>query len=120
MRIIYIAGPYRAPTEYGVYCNIQKAERVALEVWKAGYAAICPHKNTAFFGGACPDSVWLEGDLEILRRCDAVLLMDGWYYSGGAIAEYREAVRIGLPIFTDVAQLTERSPLTAESPKPSA
>lgn len=120
MRLVYIAGPYRATTEYGVYRNIQEAERVALEVWKAGYAAICPHKNTAFFGGACPDSVWLEGDLEILRRCDAVLMLDGWIDSNGAVAEYREASRIGKPVFTGIGQLIERLPPTAESPKPSA
>jgi len=120
MRIVYIAGPYRATTEYGVYRNIQEAERVALEVWKAGYAAICPHKNTAFFGGACPDSVWLEGDLEILRRCDAVLMLTGSSSSQGATAELSEALRIKKPYFFSVADMIERLPPTAESPKPSA
>ncbi len=36
--------------------------------------ALCPHKNTAGFGGlpGCSDDMWLQGDLELLRRCDAV------------------------------------------------
>ena len=43
-----MAGPYRADTIYGVAQNIQKARDVALRLWKLGYAAICPHSNTAF------------------------------------------------------------------------
>lgn len=73
MILVYIAGPYRAPTEWEVLGNIRRAEEVALRVWKAGAACICPHKNTAFFGGAAPDDVWLTGDLEMVRRCDAVV-----------------------------------------------
>ena len=99
MKIIFISGPYRSDTEYGVHKNIQNAEAVALRVWQLGHAAFCPHKNSAYFGGIAPDSAWLEGDIEIMRRCDAVCLVPGWEKSSGARAEIKLANEIGLPVY---------------------
>lgn len=99
MKVVYLAGPYRAETEYGVHQNIQAAERVALEVWRMGAVCICPHKNTAYFGGELPDEVWLEGDRELIRRSDAVLMMDGSLASCGSSSEEQYAASIGKPLF---------------------
>lgn len=101
MKVAYVAGPYRADTIYGVAQNIQKARDVALRLWKLGYAAICPHSNTAFFDGACDDSVWLSGDLEILRRCDFVVVLDGWERSEGATKEVQIANIHGIPVYPE-------------------
>lgn len=101
MKVAYVAGPYRADTIYGVAQNIQKARDVALRLWKLGYAAICPHSNTAFFDGACDDSVWLSGDLEILRRCDFVVVLDGWEKSEGATKEVQIANIDGIPVYPE-------------------
>lgn len=98
MRVIYIAGPYRNSTEWGLEENIQKAERAAVRLWRLGYAVICPHKNTAHFGGVCDDSVWLEGDLEIIRRCDAIYMLNNWQQSKGASNELELARELGLEI----------------------
>jgi hypothetical protein len=91
MKIAYISGPYRADSPNGIYHNIQKARKVAIKYWGKGYAVICPHLNTAFMDGACPDHVWLEGDVEILKRCDLVVMMKGWEKSEGARHEYKVA-----------------------------
>lgn len=99
MKVVYVAGPYRADTEYEVLLNIQAAERLALQIWKAGAACICPHKNTAFFGGAADDNVWLTGDLEIVRRCDAVVCTSNWRTSQGASGEVAYARSLGTPVF---------------------
>jgi hypothetical protein len=109
MKLVYTAGPYRAKTEYGVKLNIDKAEKVALAFWKKGYSVICPHKNTAFFGGAVDEkepvfgsaettSVWLEGDFEMIRRCDAIVLIPGWEKSTGSVEEYKLAKSLGKEI----------------------
>jgi hypothetical protein len=98
LKIAYTAGPYRAPTPRGIVENIRKAEAVALKYWLKGYAVICPHKNTALFDGAAPDSVWLEGDLKILARCDVIVMVPGWRESKGAIAELSYAKAQGLDI----------------------
>jgi len=89
--LVYIAGPYRASTEWGIKQNIRSAEAVALKYWKLGYAVICPHKNTSFLGGTLPDSAWLKGDLAILARCDVIVMAPGWIDSEGARAELRFA-----------------------------
>lgn len=72
-----------------------------------GAACICPHLNSAQFQGAAPDDVWLAGDIEILRRCDAVILTDDWKRSSGARAEVAEAFRLFIPVFTQLADLEE-------------
>lgn len=102
MKVVYIAGPFRSSTHWGIVHNVRRAELRALDVWGMGAAALCPHLNTANFQGAWPDELWIEGTLELLRRCDAVLLVAGWRGSEGTIAEIAEARRLGIPVF-DVA-----------------
>ncbi len=101
MKVAYIAGPHRAKTAWGRQCNINRAADVAAKYWLKGYAVVCPHKNTSQFDGLAPDRVWLEGDLEIMRRCDVVVMMLGWECSQGARAERDEAVRLGKEIVYD-------------------
>lgn len=105
MKLVYIAGPYRGANAWEVECNIRRAEALALEVWKLGAAAICPHANTRFFQNAAPDETWLEGDLEILRRCDAIMLTSDWRRSSGACGEVAVAKMRGIPIFDDLGVL---------------
>ncbi|MGB2984818.1 MAG: DUF4406 domain-containing protein [Phycisphaerae bacterium] len=104
-KVVYLAGPYRADTEYKVHVQIQEAERLALEVWRCGGGCICPQKNTAYFGGALPDSVWLEGDLELVRRADAVIMAPGWMGSSGAVQERTLALELGKPVFESIDEL---------------
>lgn len=99
MKVIYIAGPFRAPSAWGIEQNIRRAEELALEVWQSGGAAICPHANTRFFQGAAEDKIFLDGDLAILCRCDAVLCLPDWQRSEGACAEVAEATRLGIPVY---------------------
>lgn len=100
MKVAYTAGPYRSPVgAYGVARNIRAAEEVAVELWRMGYAVICPHKNTAFFDGAADDSVWLEGDLELLSRSDLVVMVPGWESSAGATEEHGVAGLHDIPIY---------------------
>ena len=87
MRCIYIAGPFRASSTWQREQNIRRAEAVALEVWKLGAVPICPHTSCRFFEGEAPIRVWLAGDLELLRRSDAVLTVEGWEQSEGTLAE---------------------------------
>lgn len=99
MKVVYIAGPFRASSGWEIEQNIRRAECLALEVWRAGFAVICPHTNTRFYSGAAPDEIWLEGDLELLRRCDAVLLLPKWRESSGTCAEVTEAMKCGIHVF---------------------
>ena len=98
MYMIYVAGPIRAKTEWERTQNIRRAEAVALELWKAGFAVHCPHKNTEGMSGACPEGTFLAGDLEILRRCDAMVLLPGWETSEGSRNELVYAKERGIPM----------------------
>lgn len=100
MRLVYIAGAYRAPTPWGVEQNIRAAEDLAVKVHAAGMFAVCPHANARHMeGGDITDAHMLTGTLELMRRCDAVILVSNWRTSSGALAEVAEAMRIGIPVF---------------------
>jgi hypothetical protein len=107
MKVVYVAGPYRAPTPWGIEQNIRRAEALSLEVWKLGAAAICPHANTRYFQHEAPDDIWLKGDLAILEKCDAVLLTPDWRKSEGATVEAHHARNLGIPVFIDLEELVE-------------
>jgi len=98
MKIVYISGPYRSGSINGIHDNIEAARAEALRWWKRGHAVICPHCNTAYMDGAADDSVWLAGDIEILKRCDIIVMMKTWRRSEGAILELAEAKKAGLEI----------------------
>lgn len=99
--IVYIAGPYRADTIAGVVANIRAAEAVAAKYWRKGYAVICPHKNSGLMDGLCPDSVWLEGDITIMLRCDIVVMMQGYDRSKGAKDDLQAARNDDMEIIFD-------------------
>lgn len=99
MKVIYIAGKYRGPNAWAVEQNIRAAEEVAAKVWAMGHVALCPHANSRHMDGVASDEHFLAGTLELMRRCDAVVLVPNWRDSAGARAEVAEADRLGLPVF---------------------
>jgi len=109
MQLCYVIGPYRSKEGvHGIKQNIENAEKLALELWKLGYAVICPHKNTGFFDGAAHDDVWLKGDLEILKRCDFAVTVDGWENSMGGTNEVKFCKEHNIPVFHSVKEVTEK------------
>ncbi len=107
MRVIYIAGAFRAKTQWGIMQNVRKAEDASLELWKLGYAVICPHTMTQHFQDECDDEVWLNGCLELLKRCDAILMLDGWIRSRGSCEEYSLADELHIPIYFSLDEVKE-------------
>ena len=81
MRIIYVSGRYRAKSVNETFENIIHARREARRLWLQGWAVICPHTNSIFMDGLNDGERWLEGDCEILRRCDAIFMLLGWEQS---------------------------------------
>ena len=108
MLVVYVAGPFRAKNSWDMEQNIRRAEELALEVWRAGFACICPHSNTRYYQGAAPDHVWLEGDLAILKKCDVVLMTPDWQRSNGATAERNYAFGQGIPVFDSLQALNQQ------------
>lgn len=98
MKVIFISGPYRNRAEWGLVENIRKAESAAIKLWQQGWVVLCPHKNTAHFGGLCKDRVWLDGDIELLKRCDAIFMLKNWEQSKGATRELEIAKQLNKDI----------------------
>ena len=110
MKIVFVSGPFRArdpSNHWEVEQNIRVAEEYALQVWKAGAVAICPHTNSRFFQGAAADNIWLAGYLEVLLRCDAMLVVGDPNSSQGTRAEITMAEKNNIPIFYSLKDLEE-------------
>jgi hypothetical protein len=105
MKVIYIAGPYSAPNTWAREQNIRAAEAAGLQVILLGAMPLVPHTMTRFYFGAVPEATVIEGDLELLRRSDAVLFVGDWENSKGSMGELEEACRINLPRFFSIDQL---------------
>ena len=99
MKIIYIAGPLRASTAWATEKNIRVAEDYGLIVANLGLVPLIPHSMYRFFSGAKNDRYWLAATVQLLQRCDAVLMLPHWNESEGSKAEFAEASRINLPVF---------------------
>jgi hypothetical protein len=95
--IIYIAGLYSG----NINENIANARKAAIGVWESGNVAICPHLNTAHFeiDASLDHDDYIEGDLKILARCDAILMLHNWKASKGAKIENQFAMEHKIPIF---------------------
>lgn len=98
-KLVYISGPYRSvPGLSTVVDNVWRARACAMKYWEKGYTVFCPHLNSAFMDGIIPDAEFLEADIVILRRCDIIVMMEGWGASIGAIKEHEEAEKSGIQI----------------------
>jgi hypothetical protein len=121
--VIYVAGAYNAPTKEGRAANIEKAAQVAAQIWETGNIAICPHLNTQHFEEriTLTNEAYVKGDLFILARCDAIVMLQGWEESAGATIERLYASQHGIPIYlhphipAGPHQTEKRAPIQAEA-----
>ena len=103
--IVYIAGPYSPINGLTINENVNNAKELAKECWKNDIPAICPQMNTAFMDAVTSPDVFYIGDLDIIERCDAVLMVPGWEKSFGAKMERLHALREEIPVFESVKGL---------------
>ena len=88
-RVIFVSGPYSADSNLEILSNIIKAVKVANELWRKGWVVICPHGNTFMMEGDY--QMFIDGNLELIDRSDAVFMMQGWARSKGAVREHNYA-----------------------------
>ena len=87
-KLLYVAGPYTCNVEQ----NIKNAERVSIELIKSGFHVLTPHKNTSGYeqyedGDAINYQTWINLDLDLLSRCDAIYVMSNSENSNGVKKE---------------------------------
>ena len=98
MKVIYVAGPFRGKTAWEVEKNIRHAEHLGFEIAKLGAVPLIPHTLYRFFNGELTDQFWLDGTMELLKRCDGAFFLGGWQASSGSRAERAVAERM-MPVF---------------------
>lgn len=95
--LIYIAGKYSGDIDN----NIADARKVAIDLWEMGHAVICPHLNSSHMEQDC-QATWedyLRGDLNIISRVDALVMLEYWQASKGATMEHEYAKSLNIPIY---------------------
>lgn len=101
--LIYVAGPYSAPSAAERQYHVEAAMNVGLALLQRGHAPVIPHL-THFFasyirrmhGESLPYETYMAWDAELLYCCDALFLIAS---SPGADREVAAAERLGLSVF---------------------
>ena len=117
MKLVYIAGPYMGSNYHETESYIAYARGWAERVARAGHAYYCPHLNNGHFDAIAPDvpkDFWREMNVNILRRCDAVLLLPGWDTDEATQRDVHYAETWGIPVAVDVDQIGELPARKAE------
>lgn len=85
---VYISGPMEGVEDY--LGNFREAEENLL---KLGHVVVNPARlDKVVKGYGIIREDYLELDLELLKWCDAVVMLDGWQQSRGCNREYGYAI----------------------------
>jgi hypothetical protein len=109
MKLGYIIGPFRAPTNWEIQQSVRNAEILGLEVARLGAFPVIPHKNTENFYGLLTDEFWLQGTEGLLLKCDFAITVAAiclpWEQSSGSVGEVRTCKLNNIPLFHNLPRL---------------
>ena len=115
--LIYVAGQYFPDTkEHGekagilhwlMHENIEKARKLGAQCAELGWYPMIPHTNTAWMSGLQDHHWWYDATNEMLRVCDAIIMVPGWKESHGATLEHDEAKRMDINVYYDIAEVPD-------------
>lgn len=116
MIMVYVAGAYSAPTPEGVEENCRRAREVGVQLAAVSPQVfpVIPHQTGRDIEHIGDYQFWIEGTLELMRRCDAVMMVHGWQTSKGAVAERRVALQRGIPVIYSVEEMAPLLPYLRE------
>lgn len=112
MKVVYIAGPYSAPTIIQALENIRRGRRMATKLILQKISPICPWLDSELFlqlreGETIDLETIQEISMSQLRKADAVLVLKGHEASKGTMAELKEAYARDIPVFFSFLDLLE-------------
>lgn len=97
--IIYISGPITKDKNY--YEKFLNAEKRLKE---AGYEVINPAKIATLLPNSFEYGDYMDIDLNLLKKCDAIYLLKNWKNSLGAVIEQKLAKELGLKVIYQVSK----------------
>ena len=100
---VFITGPY---VYEHIHENVKAAIELADELYTSGICLPIIQHSTFMWDSVNPhdEEFWLEYSLQIMKRCDAVLVYDA-DHSMGSIREVAEAQRLDIPVFWSTDEL---------------
>ena len=109
MKMIYISGPIKNMTDG----NIDAFDKAEKHLKELGYDVLNPHAiseivNLRFFEmGKIPtyEDYLKEDIIQMLSKCDALLVLPGWRQSKGSKLEIANALACGLDVIFDISDL---------------
>ncbi|KWE61674.1 hypothetical protein [Burkholderia sp. MSMB2157WGS] len=114
-RLVLVAGPYRSGTDGDparIAANLHRLEAAALAVYRRGHVPmigewvslpLAAAAGSTRVGDAIGETFLYPAAHRLLRRCDAVLRIDGG--SRGADADVALARRLGKPVYFAVDEM---------------
>ena len=109
MKMIYISGPMKNMPNG----NLEAFDKAEKQLRKLGYDVLNPHAiseivNLRFFEmGKIPEyEDYLKEDIiQMLSKCDKVLVLPGWRQSKGTKLEIANALACGLDVVFDISDV---------------
>ena len=107
LKVVYVAGPFRASDAWDLQRNIRRALDVSFKVASLGMIPLCPHSMYEHFDRTLTEEFWLEATQELLRRCDYMVVVGHWLPSAGTSGERKLAESLGIPVFETFEKMQE-------------
>jgi len=98
--LLYISGKLTEGDISSSLDNIEYAKTIFEKYLELGFSVFCPHLNCSFRTSLSYND-WLEMDLEVLSRCDGIVMLSNWMHSRGAILELKYAIENNISLFFD-------------------
>ncbi|WLT32264.1 DUF4406 domain-containing protein [Geothrix sp. PMB-07] len=104
----YLSGPMSAEDALTRNRHRFAALEASTLLWEAEVLHYCPHANSPIIGNSDVGyESWMAMDLEVIRRCDYLLMIDGWNNSPGCLREMNVALNLHLPVVYSVEAAIE-------------
>lgn len=105
--LVYIAGSYRAESNWDLEANIRRAESYILPIAELGLVPVCVHSMYRFHHRTMDAQYWIDATMQIMRACDAVAVVEQSDQSEGTCGEVLEANKTTMPVFWLPEELQE-------------
>lgn len=105
MKRVFISGRFSASTKEELVDNVLLAANYGYKVIQMGGVPFIPHTMFLFFLNRVGYKDILDCCIDWLFNCDAIFMLPNWEGSYGAKKEFETAIKMNIPVFTDLKEL---------------